>query len=194
MLRGNAVSEKEKSTDASLQEEGDEIVESGEAVGAEEKDLAQQLEEAKQQLGEYNDKFLRMAADFDNTKKRLAREREISLKYAEENLLKELLPTIDNLERALEQSRDAEDAVGLLEGIEMTLDGLRISLEKFGLVPVDSLGQQFDPNFHEAIAMEVSEESAENMVTKEYQKGYLYKDRLLRAAKVVVSSGPSKDD
>lgn len=185
------MSGEEKTTGASLQGESDETVGSGDAGGTGEKDLALQLEEAKQQLDEYKDKLLRMAADFDNTKKRLAREREISLKYAEENLLKELLPTIDNLERALEQSREAGEAAGLLEGVEMILAGLQASLEKFGLTPVDSLGRQFDPNFHEAIAMEASEESAENMVMKEYQKGYLYKDRLLRAAKVVVSRGPS---
>jgi molecular chaperone GrpE len=152
-----------------------------------EKDMAAALEEAKSKLLESEDKVLRLAADFENTKKRLEREREMSLKYAEENILRELLPGIDNIERAMDQGRESDNIEGLLEGVELTRDGLVATLEKYGVKAIESIGQPFDPNIHEAIAMEESEEIAPNMVLREFQKGYVYKDRLLRPAKVIVS-------
>ncbi len=161
----------------------------GETVITAKKDLAAELEDVRQELAECQDKMLRMAADFDNTKKRLEREREITLKYAEENILKELLASLDNLERAMEQGRETDNVVSLLEGVEMTWNGLLAMLEKIGLKPISSIGEVFDPNFHEAVAMEAGSTMPENQVLKEFQKGYMYKDRLLRAAKVIVSSG-----
>lgn len=165
----------------------------GEAVTTAGEDLAAELEEVRQQLAECQDKMLRTAADFDNTKKRLEREREITLKYAEENILKELLASLDNLERAMEQGRETNNLASLLEGVEMTWKGLLGMLEKFGLKPINSIGENFDPNFHEAVAMEADSALSENQVLKEFQKGYMYKDRLLRAAKVIVSSGQEVD-
>lgn len=165
----------------------------GEAVTVSTEDLAAELEDARQQLAECQDKMLRMAADFDNTKKRLEREREVTLKYAEENILKELLASLDNLERAMEQGRETNNLASLLEGVEMTWKGLLAMLEKFGLKPINSVGEIFDPNFHEAVAMEAGSEATENQVLKEFQTGYMYKDRLLRAAKVIVSSGQKVD-
>lgn len=152
--------------------------------------LAAELEKARAEAREAHDKLLRLAADFDNQKKRLQRDKETALKFAEENLIKELLPSLDNLERALNQDRSGADfGVKLLEGVEMTRRGLLGTLEKFGLKPLQSEGESFDPNFHEALAMEASSEVPEQKVLKEYEKGYLLKDRLLRAAKVVVSKG-----
>jgi molecular chaperone GrpE len=165
----------------------------GEAVTTAGEDLAAELEEVRQQLAECQDKMLRTAADFDNTKKRLEREREITLKYAEENILKELLASLDNLERAMEQGRETNNLASLLEGVEMTWKGLLGMLEKFGLKPINSIGENFDPNFHEAVAMEADSALPENQVLKEFQKGYMYKDRLIRAAKVIVSSGQEVD-
>lgn len=157
-----------------------------------EEDMAAALEEARIKLQESEDRILRLAADFENTKKRLEREREISLKYAEENILKELLPGIDNIERAMDQGKDANNIASLLEGVELTRDGLLATLEKYGVKAIESIGQPFDPNIHEALAMEETEEIEPNMVLREFQKGYLYKDRLLRPAKVIVSkpTGP----
>ena len=157
-----------------------------------EKDMAAALEEAKNLLQESEDKVLRLAADFENTKKRLEREREISLKYAEENILKELLPGVDNIERAIDQGKEANNIQSLLEGVELTRDGLMATLEKYGVKAIESLGQPFDPNIHEAIAMEETDEIDSNMVLREFQKGYLYKDRLLRPAKVIVSKPPTQ--
>jgi molecular chaperone GrpE len=169
-----------KKNNESLENEAEETAEG---------DAASEVETLRQQLAECQDNILRMAADFENTKKRLEREREITLKYAEETLLKELLPSLDNLERAIEQGRETDNAASLLEGVEMTWNGLLAALGKNGLKPLESIGETFDPNFHEAVAMEAREGVAANQVLKEFQKGYIYKDRLIRAAKVIVSNG-----
>jgi len=166
---------------------GGEMPPTGESLsGAEE--MAKELEGARRKICELEDRILRMAAEQENFKKRMQRERETSLKYAEESILRELLPSIDNLERAIEQGQGADSST-LLAGVEMTCKGLLNTLEKIGLTPLDGVGQPFDPNFHEALAMEASDDVAENMILQEYQKGYMFKDRLLRAAKVVVSTG-----
>jgi molecular chaperone GrpE len=164
-------------------ETGEEIVK---AVD-EEQDMAAALEEARNKLQQSEDKVLRLAAEFENTKKRLERERDISLKYAEENVLKELLPGIDNIERAMEQAKEANNIDSLLQGVELTRNGLLATLEKFGVKVLESVGEPFDPNLHEALAMEETDELAPNLVLREFQKGYFYKDRLLRPAKVIVS-------
>ncbi|MBU0730769.1 MAG: nucleotide exchange factor GrpE [Proteobacteria bacterium] len=151
------------------------------------------LEAAQEQARENHDKMLRMAAEFENSKKRLIREREAAVKYAEEYILKELLPTIDNLQRAMEQGQKTNEASALLEGVEMTFKGMIATLERFGLKPIVGKGELFDPNFHEALAMEASSEVPENVILQEYEKGYMFKDRLLRATKVVVSKGDKTD-
>jgi molecular chaperone GrpE len=153
----------------------------------EDKDMAAALEDAISKLQESENKVLRLAADFDNTKKRLERERETSLKYAEENILKDLLPGIDNIERAMEQGRETNSIESLLEGVELTKNGLVAMLEKYGVTAIESVGQPFDPNIHEALATEETDAMEPNMVLREFQKGYMYKDRLLRPAKVIVS-------
>ncbi len=148
-----------------------------------------QLEKALERNRELEDKLLRMAAEQDNFRKRMQRERETAFKYAEEAVLRELLPSLDNLERAVEQCKCSPDAAALLAGVEMTCKGLLNTLEKFGVKPLAGEGQPFDPNFHEAVAMEPSADVAENLILQEYQKGYMFKDRLIRASKVVVSKG-----
>jgi len=161
--------------------------------GSADSDLAGQLAEARRQLQESNERLLRLAADFDNTRKRLERERETALKYAEESLLRELLPGIDNLERAMAQGQETDNASVLLEGVELTWRGLLATLEKTGVAQIHCVGEPFDPNRHEALSMEASATMPANHVLKEFQKGYFYKDRLLRAAKVIVCSGlPAK--
>jgi molecular chaperone GrpE len=152
-------------------------------------EVISELELVRKEAGENFDKFLRLAAEFENYKKRIEKERSIALKYAEENILKELLPSVDNLERAVELGRCTEGGDVLLEGVELTLKGLRDTLDKFGLKPISAVGAPFDPNYHEALAMEASEEIPANHILREFQKGYLFKDRLIRAAKVVVSRG-----
>jgi len=179
------VAEQEEKTDAGFEPES-----SGEDNGkVEVEDLSVQLANTQERNLELEDRLLRMAAEQDNFKKRMQREREISLKYAEENILRELLPSLDNLERAVEQGHSSPDAGTLLAGVEMTFKGLLNTFEKFGVKPMADEGQTFDPNFHEAVAMEASADVPENQILQVYQKGYMFKDRLIRAAKVVVSKG-----
>lgn len=189
--------EKEDKVPGQINEGLDKEEASGERTGADEAqepDLSEELEKAREEAREARDKLLRMAAEFENQKKRLQRDKETALKYAEENLIREILPALDNLERAMNQDQTGEDfGKNLLAGVELTLKGLLGTLEKFGLKPLSSVGEPFDPNFHEALAMEASSEVPEQRVIQEYEKGYLLKDRLVRAAKVVVSKGDVKE-
>ncbi|KPJ98823.1 MAG: hypothetical protein AMJ60_07030 [Desulfobacterales bacterium SG8_35] len=175
----SAHDERGEKTDEEIRQEG-------------EKDMAAALDEAMNKLQESEERVLRLAADFENTKKRLEREREISLKYAEENILKELLPGIDNIERAMDQGKEANSIDSLLEGVELTRNGLLATLEKYGVKAIESVGQPFDPNIHEAVAMEATGEMEPNMVLREFQKGYTYRERLLRPSKVIVSKPPEQ--
>ena len=126
-------------SESSVYEEAAEKIEE-EILQEGEKDMAAALEEAIYKLQESEDKTLRLAADFENTKKRLEREREISLKFAEENILKELLPGIDNIERAINQGNENGNIERLLEGVELTRNGLVAILEKFGVKAIESVG------------------------------------------------------
>ncbi len=164
----------------------------------EEKSLEVQLEEAKAESNELRDKMLRVAADFENTKKRMERERLTAMKYAGEAIFREVLPAIDNLERAIDQGvvegADAEkNLAALLEGVQLTQKSLVTSLEKFEVKAFESVGKPFDPTQQEALTMEPSAEIPANHVVTEYEKGYFYKDKLLRVAKVIVSSGNGEE-
>lgn len=174
----------------SVADEMDETIADGEGVV----DMDKELAEAKDEAAELKDRMLRLAADYENYKKRNERERATAMKYAGEKILREFLPVVDNLERAVEQGsvNDAEadsKLAGLMEGVQLTLDSLRNTLEKFEVQPIESEGQPFDPNKQEALTMEPSDSVPANHVLREFEKGYFYKDRLLRAAKVIVSSG-----
>ncbi len=186
-----------KLKDGELPSEDLEEKESEEEVIKEERDLEKELAEALEEAAELKDKMLRVAADYENYKKRIERERQQTLKYAGEQILREMLPVVDNLERAV--SSGVADGVeveknleGLREGVELTLKSLNSSLEKFEVKPIESVGQPFDPNRQEAMTMEHSEEVPANHVITEFERGYYYKDRLLRAAKVIVSSGKAE--
>ena len=150
----------------------------------------------QEELAEAKDRVLRIAADAENFKKRMERDKEKMLKYAGENILRELLATADNLARALEQgqaeSGDAQKKLdALLEGVELTSKGLVSVLEKFEVTPIESMGREFNPDEMDALTMESSEEVPVNHVLQEFAKGYRFKDRVLRHAQVVVSSGKS---
>ncbi len=183
--------EKEENIDKTQNpgKQGAEQVEVAAELAADETDSSEidELEQARVSLADTTDKLLRLAAEFENYKKRMERERSLAMKYAEEQILKELLPSIDNLERAIEQGRKTNNASDLIAGVELTYKGLMSALEKFELQPMNSIGNPFDPNVHEALAMEASDEVDPNSVLREFEKGYMYKDRLIRPAKVVVA-------
>ncbi len=152
------------------------------------------LEEAEAKAQENYDRFLRATAEFENYKKRAEREMNDFRKFANESLVKEILPLVDNLERALaiECNNEKKAFEGLREGVEMTFKGLMDSLEKFGVVPVEAQGRPFDPNYHQAVSQEETDEYADNTVSQELQKGYMLRDRLIRPSMVVVSKKPDK--
>lgn len=183
----------------SLSEEALGAAEAGEAeeTKAVEKGVDEQLQDALEEAAELKDKMLRLAADYENFKKRNERERAATMKYAGEHIFREFLPVVDNLERAINQGAvegtDAEkNLAGLLEGVELTLKSLYASLEKFEVTAIESVGEPFDPNKQEALTMEASDSIPANHVINEFEKGYFFKDRLLRAAKVIVSSGKAE--
>jgi molecular chaperone GrpE len=165
-----------------------------ENLSAGEKQLEYDMDTLRLEAEENRDRLLRLAAEFENYKKRMVRERETLLKYAGEEILRELLTTVDNLDRAIEQgTADSDDSRmkldSMLEGVNLTRKGLMATLEKFEVTPIESEGKEFDPNVQEAMTMEPSNEVRANHVLREFVKGYRFKDRLLRPAKVVVSSG-----
>jgi molecular chaperone GrpE len=149
--------------------------------------LEDQLEAAERQAQENHERFLRAAAELDNFRKRKEREASDLRKYANQTLLKDLLGVVDNLERALAAARGSGKPEGLAEGVEMTLKDLLKIFDQFGVTPIESLQQPFDPNLHEAVMQEPNDGVPPNTVIQELQKGYLLHDRLLRPAMVVVS-------
>lgn len=138
------------------------------------------------------DLFLRERADLENARKRTLREKEELAKFANEAILREILPVIDNLERALQHSTGNEESgAGLVQGVELTLGQFRKVLEKFGVTPVSAIGTPFDPSRHEAMGQIESADYPANSVVQELQKGYLLNERLLRPALVMISRLPA---
>ena len=151
-------------------------------------DLEDKLAAAEEQANEYHDRMLRMAAELENYKKRTGRELEDMRKYATENLLRQLLTVVDNLERAIASaSPDNQSEQGVVGGVALTLAEINKILEKHHVTPVEALGAPFDPAFHQAMSQEERDDKPANTVVQEFQKGYLMHDRLLRPAMVVVS-------
>jgi molecular chaperone GrpE len=157
------------------------------AMPSEPEELQKQLLEKTREAEESYARLIRLAADMENLKKRQDKERSDLLLYANENLIKELLPVVDNLERALEHGRQAEAPEAMLEGIDLVYQGFLKALARFGVTPLESVGQQFDPAFHDAVMQEETTEFPDCKVIKELQKGYLLNQRLLRPAMVVVA-------
>jgi len=150
-------------------------------------DLEGQVEKLKAELGDTKDRYLRSLADFDNYRKRIARENEERTRCANEELIRRLLEVVDNMERAVGASQDSKDLDSLRKGLELTYLSLKEVLTKEGLCPIDCLGGKFDPNYHEAIMAVDKEGSPADSVVEEVQKGYVLRGRVIRPSKVVVS-------
>ena len=141
-------------------------------------------------LDRFRDLALRSQADFENYKKRSAREKDEAIKYANSSLLERLIAIVDNFELGLEAARAEGEKSPVFSGMSMVLKQLMDFLTESGLQPIDATGQKFDPNLHEAIAHEPSAKFPEGVVVRQTRRGYRMKDRLLRPSSVVVSSGP----
>jgi molecular chaperone GrpE len=149
-----------------------------------ERALAAKTEEAQT----LHDKYLRLAAEFDNYKRLAQRDQREHAKFANENILKELLPVVDNLERAIGFAKGGSGSDGLIQGVELTHKQFIETLGKFGVRPINSMGEMFDPSRHQAVAHVPSPGAAGNTVVEEYQKGYQLHDRVLRPAMVAVAA------
>ena len=145
------------------------------------------LKKAQEEAAEHYDRFLRVSADLENYKKRVSKEKADLIRYGNEELIKELLPVIDNLERALEHASSEEAQEGIEVGVKMTLQQFLGILQRFGVTPIAAEGEPFDPTTHEAVMEQVAGDYEPGHVVSELQKGYLLNDRLVRPAKVVVA-------
>lgn len=160
------------------------------ADGQSVEDLQNSLASKAEEVQELHNKYLRLAAEFENYKKLALRDQREHVRFANERLLKDLLPVIDNLERAIKSGKENPPGDALIQGVELTLKQALETLSKFGLQPMDSVGKPFDPAWHQAVAKVESDTRCENTVVEEFQQGYLLHDRVLRAAMVSVA-GPS---
>ena len=152
-------------------------------------DLKAEYEAYKAESEKQHDQMLRTIAEFDNSRKRTEREKEESLKYALESFVKELIPTVDSIERAIQSTKESQDFDGLAEGVEMIYRALLSVLEKRGVTPIDAVNEPFDPMQHEAVMHVESEDVPENRIIEEWQKGYILHNRVIRPSMVSVSKG-----
>jgi molecular chaperone GrpE len=158
-------------------------------------------EDASEEVAALKDQLLRLHADFENLRRRTLREKEEAWRYGHENLVKDLLPTVDNLERAIDHARqnDGGDVEGLLQGVELVLRELQGVLGRHGVEEIEAEGKSFDPSVHEAMAQAPDDSVPANTVVQVFQRGYRLRDHLIRPARVIVSrpseeGGAAKDE
>ncbi len=156
--------------------------------------LQQELNTKTEELQVLHDKYLRLGADFENYKRRAQRDQTDTARFANEKLLKDLLPTIDNIERAIKSGREQSSGDGFLEGVELTYKQFLDTLTKMGVQQISSVGEPFDPGKHQAVAQVPSDTVPLNAIVEEFQKGYFLHDRILRPAMVTVATAPSDQE
>ncbi len=155
--------------------------------------LKERLAESEEKAKQLEDRLLRLAAEYDNYRKRTAKEFDYLCQNANENLISKLLDTLDNFERALDSAKNSGDYESFRKGVELIYTHLKELLEKEGLKPIEAVCKPFDPNYHEAVTQCESEEHEEGIVADEMCKGYMLNEKLLRPSKVVVSKGKPKE-
>jgi molecular chaperone GrpE len=154
----------------------------------------QRVEQLVEENDELQDKFVRLMADFDNYKKRASKEKSDVIQFGNEGLLKDILPIIDNIERLLTYSYREGSWKSFQEGVELLLAESNKTLAKYGVESIEALGKTFDPNIHQAMQRSETDEVEANTVVEVYQKGYLYRSRLLRPSLVVVAVPPKGEE
>lgn len=150
--------------------------------------IRRELDAKSEEAKALQDKYLRLAAEFENYKRRAQRDQSDVARFANDKLLKDLLPTIDNLERAIQCGHDTPNSGGLMQGVELTYKQFLDTLTKLGVSQITSIGEPFDPSKHQAVAQVESPTAPENTVVEEFQKGYFLHERILRPAMVTVAS------
>lgn len=156
--------------------------------------LKEKLEEKTKEAEANYDRLVRFQAEFENYKKRIWKEQQEYFKYSQESFLKDLLPVIDNFERAIKAGQNSSNTQALLEGVQLTLSQIKDILTKWGLTEIEAAGQCFDPSRHEALMVVDSDTHQDNHVVEEIEKGYLLKDRIIRPSKVIVAKKKSEDE
>lgn len=166
-----------------------EVVEESEAPEtiSKETELLAEIDQLKEQLKSEESKYFRVLADYDNFKRRAALDKEALQKYKAQGILTNLLPILDNFERAMLVKAETDEAKSMMEGMDMIYRSLVESLKTEGLVEIEAMDQEFDPNFHQAVMTESDETKASGIVLEELQKGYMLKDRVLRPTMVKVN-------
>ncbi len=154
-------------------------------------ELIEKVAEAREQADKNQDLYLRSQAEIENIKKRNQKDKAEWIKYSNESLVKELLPVLDNLEKAIAHTNNESSAEAIRNGVELTLKGLRDTLSKSGLKEVTAKGERFDPCVHHAVSQEENDSVEPGTVLHELQKGFTLNERLIRPAMVVVSKGQS---
>jgi len=153
---------------------------------------ASEIDALREDLKKFQDLALRSAADLENYRKRMIREKEESLRYANASLIERLLPVVDSFELGLDAARSARDAEAIVRGFELVEKQLQDFLKESGTEEIDAAGQDFDPKSHEAVTLQPDPSVPEGRVLHQIRKGYRLRERLLRPASVVVSKGPSE--
>lgn len=188
--------EKEKIEEAKLESEkltDDSKLEEATVENQVKTDLEEKLKSAEQELQNYKDRLLRKAAEFENYKRRIENDQFNLLKYAAESLIIKLLPVIDDFERSLAHLKDAKDVDSIKDGIKLVYDKLMKMLEDQGVKPIDAVGKPFDVHYHEAIMQRKADNVEPHTVIEEFEKGYLYNDRVIRHTKVAVSEDNAEE-
>lgn len=172
----------------------DNSVQDGTSDSSLENEIETEISKAKQEAQQHYDHLLRVSAEFENYKKRTSREMKELTKYANERLIKELLTVVDNLERAIESASGTHAGDdSLVQGVNLTLNETLKILERHHVTPINSLGETFDPNYHQAMMQEQVSDQPPNTVVREMQKGYMIHERLLRPALVAVSKASGNE-
>jgi molecular chaperone GrpE len=191
------MAEESKKTDSIRSELIEEIPDDVSTSEAEQQKLAElrdKLDAKEKEVKENYERYLRQVAEVDNFKKRIHREKEDAIRYANENLIKDILPVIDNLERAIAHAQGGSNGKPLVEGVELVLRGLLDVFSKHGVVQIPAVGEVFDPVKHEAMAQVESTQYEPNTVIDEHHRGYLLRERLLRPALVTVAKAPQSKE
>jgi len=149
--------------------------------------LENKIQELQAKLNESENRYLRLRADFDNFRRRVQLDRESSEKYRAQSIITNLLPAIDNFERAMQITPENEQATQLMQGMEMVYRSVLEALKQEGAVPIESVGKEFDPQYHQAIMQAEDENYGSNIIVEEFQKGYVLNDRVIRPSMVKVN-------
>lgn len=180
----------DQSQPSELQHQADEAVAADHVSGN--SGLEAKLSEKEKEAADNYDKYLRAVADLDNYKKRAAKEKNEIIKYGKEDVIKDILPFVDSLDRAAEHAENTNDVQAFKEGLKLIQDQLFACLKKHGVDRIECCGKEFDPNFHEALMQVDSEHHEDNKVVNEFERGYLLNGRLLRPSKVSVCKKMNK--